>query len=136
MGTHDSNSVGALDDCISRNKSCGPNIGCVGVQALQVYCVGSPTYDTEAANQGGCMKKCGVCKGLGLLVVVGAINWGLVGILQFDLVAKLLGPMSTGSRVVYGLIGIAGLLKLVSCFKGCPKCCGSQPSGGQKASCC
>lgn len=69
------------------------------------------------------MTKCGVCKLTGGLVVIGAINWGLVGALQFDLVAKLLGSMTTASRVVYGLIGIAGLLKLCTCFKACPKCC-------------
>ncbi len=68
------------------------------------------------------MKNCGICKVVGLLVILGAINWGLVGILQVDLVAKLLGDMTTPSRVVYGLIGVAGLLKLISCIKDCPAC--------------
>ncbi len=48
-----------------------------------------------------------------LLVVVGAINWGLVGIAQFDLVAFLFGGQSaTVSRVVYSLVGIAGVALL------------------------
>lgn len=48
-----------------------------------------------------------------LLVVVGAINWGLVGIAQFDLVAFLFGGQSaTLSRVVYSLVGIAGVVLL------------------------
>ncbi len=46
-----------------------------------------------------------------VLVVVGAVNWGLVGLAQFDLVAALFGgSASIISRVVYSLVGIAGLL--------------------------
>ena len=46
-----------------------------------------------------------------VLVVVGAVNWGLVGLAQFDLVATLFGgSASVISRVVYSLVGIAGLL--------------------------
>jgi len=44
-----------------------------------------------------------------LLVVVGGLNWGLVGIFQFDLVATLFGDMSTLSRIVYSLVGVAAL---------------------------
>ncbi|SHF10871.1 DUF378 domain-containing protein [Clostridium fallax] len=44
-----------------------------------------------------------------LLVIVGAINWGLIGFFQFDLVAALFGNMSAFSRVIYALVGIAGL---------------------------
>jgi uncharacterized protein len=48
-----------------------------------------------------------------VLVVVGAVNWGLVGIAQFDLVAALFGGSSaTLSRVVYSLVGIAGVALL------------------------
>jgi uncharacterized membrane protein YuzA (DUF378 family) len=44
------------------------------------------------------------------LVVVGAVNWGLVGIAQFDLVAALFGGASSAlARIVYTLVGIAGL---------------------------
>jgi uncharacterized protein len=49
-----------------------------------------------------------------VLVVVGAVNWGLVGLAQFDLVATLFGgSASVISRVVYSLVGIAGLLLVV-----------------------
>ena len=49
-----------------------------------------------------------------VLVVVGAVNWGLVGIAQFDLVATLFGGSSAViSRVVYSLVGLAGLTLLV-----------------------
>ena len=63
---------------------------------------------------------CPVCKGVGLLVVIGAINLGLYGVFGFDLVANTLGVMTTGAKVVYGLIGVAGVMKLVSCFVKCP----------------
>ena len=43
------------------------------------------------------------------LIIVGAINWGLIGFLQFDLVRVLFGNMSTLSRIIYGLVGIGGL---------------------------
>ncbi|GLC29119.1 DUF378 domain-containing protein [Clostridium omnivorum] len=44
-----------------------------------------------------------------LLVIIGAVNWGLIGFFRFDLVAALFGDMSTFSRIVYALVGIAGL---------------------------
>ena len=44
-----------------------------------------------------------------LLVVIGAVNWGLIGFFRFDLVAALFGDMSGFSRVIYALIGLAGL---------------------------
>ncbi len=44
-----------------------------------------------------------------VLVIIGAINWGLIGLFQFDLVATLFGAMSILSRVVYGLVGLSGL---------------------------
>ena len=44
-----------------------------------------------------------------LLVIIGAINWGLIGFFQFDLVSALFGTMSTFTRIVFALVGIAGL---------------------------
>ena len=48
------------------------------------------------------------------LLVVGGLNWGLVGIAKFDLVAAIFGGMdfgetNAGSRVVYGLVGLAAV---------------------------
>lgn len=44
-----------------------------------------------------------------ILVIVGALNWGLIGLFNFDLVASLLGgPMSILSKIVYSLVGLAG----------------------------
>jgi len=42
-----------------------------------------------------------------VLVIVGGLNWGLVGILKFDLVATIFGDMSALSRVVYAIVGLA-----------------------------
>ncbi len=44
-----------------------------------------------------------------VLVIVGALNWGLVGLFNFDLVATIFGDMSFLSRVVYSLVGIAAV---------------------------
>ena len=43
------------------------------------------------------------------LVIVGAINWGLIGFFHFDLVAFIFGEMSWFSRIIYALVGISGL---------------------------
>lgn len=47
-----------------------------------------------------------------ILVVVGGLNWGLVGFLEFDLVAAIFGQMSMLSRIVYGLVGLSALYML------------------------
>ena len=44
-----------------------------------------------------------------VLIIIGAINWGLIGIFRFDLVATLFGEMSLLSRIIYTLVGIPGL---------------------------
>jgi len=48
-----------------------------------------------------------------LLVIIGAINWGLIGFFQFDLVAAIFGGQTAMlSRIIYGLVGIAGLYSI------------------------
>lgn len=49
------------------------------------------------------------------IAIIGALNWGLIGLFRFDLVAFLFGDMSWLSRIVYVLVGISGLY-LVSFF--------------------
>jgi uncharacterized protein len=44
-----------------------------------------------------------------VLVIVGGLNWGLVGLFGFDLVAAIFGTMSTLSRMVYSLVGLAAV---------------------------
>ena len=43
------------------------------------------------------------------IAIVGALNWGLVGVLSFDLVAFIFGEMSWLSRIVYTLVGLSGI---------------------------
>jgi uncharacterized membrane protein YuzA (DUF378 family) len=53
-----------------------------------------------------------------VLTIIGAINWGLIGFFQFDLVAAIFGGQDAAlSRIVYGLVGIAGLINLGLLFK-------------------
>ncbi len=51
-----------------------------------------------------------------ILVIVGALNWGLVGAFNFDLVATIFGSMTTISRIVYVLVGLGALYMLISAF--------------------
>lgn len=47
-----------------------------------------------------------------ILIIIGAINWGLLGFFHFDLVAAIFGNMSTFTRIIYSIIGIAGLYSI------------------------
>ena len=49
-----------------------------------------------------------------ILVIVGGLNWGLVGIANFDLVATIFGDMSTLSRVVYSLVGLGAIVLAIA----------------------
>ncbi|MBU5215040.1 MULTISPECIES: DUF378 domain-containing protein [Heyndrickxia] len=52
-----------------------------------------------------------------ILTIIGAINWGLIGFFQFNLVAAIFGDNTILSRIIYGLVGIAGLINLGLLFK-------------------
>lgn len=53
-----------------------------------------------------------------VLVIIGALNWGLIGLFGFDLVATLFGgPQAALSRIVYALVGLAGLWSLTFLFR-------------------
>ena len=71
------------------------------------------------SKQGCC---CKVCNVVGLFVIVGALNWGLVGAFNINLVEQLLGSIPKAVRIIYILVGLAGIIKIVSCFKSCPCC--------------
>ena len=51
-----------------------------------------------------------------ILTVIGALNWGLVGLLKFDLVAAVFGEMSLVTRTVYSIVGVSGLYTLLSIY--------------------
>lgn len=53
-----------------------------------------------------------------VLTIIGAINWGLIGFFRFDLVASLFGGSGSAlSRIIYGIVGVAGLINLGLLFK-------------------
>ena len=52
-----------------------------------------------------------------VLLVVGGLNWGLVGLFKFDLVAAIFGELSALARIVYAIVGISAVFVLVSALK-------------------
>lgn len=46
------------------------------------------------------------------LVIVGALNWLLVGLFKFDLVATIFGSMSLFTRIIYTLVGLGGIVSV------------------------
>lgn len=56
-----------------------------------------------------------------ILTIIGALNWGFIGFFQFDLVATIFGGQdSVVSRIIYALVGIAGIINLGLLFKSRP----------------
>jgi hypothetical protein len=49
-----------------------------------------------------------------ILVVIGALNWGLVGLFEFNLVAAIFGQLSAISRIIYVLVAVAGVYLLIT----------------------
>lgn len=53
-----------------------------------------------------------------VFTIIGAINWGLIGFFQFDLIAAIFGGQNSAlSRIIYGIVGIAGLVNLGLLFR-------------------
>jgi uncharacterized protein len=76
------------------------------------------------------MKKCGVHKLAFVLLVIGGLNWGLVGFFKWDLVQAIFGGWPWLVRVVYALVGLSALAMLGKrwckpCMGGC-KCAPGQ----------
>ena len=57
-----------------------------------------------------------------LLTVVGAVNWGLVGLLEFNLVNTLVGSWPTVEKLVYVLVGVSAVYVLVTHKDSCKMC--------------
>lgn len=71
------------------------------------------------------MKTCYVCILVKVLAGIGALNWLLVAFFNINLVTMILGDMTMPAKIVYGLVGVAGILTLVSIVKACPCGCKS-----------
>ena len=48
------------------------------------------------------------------VMVIGGLNWGLVGLFRFDLVAAIFGEMSSVSRIIYVLVGVATVYSAIA----------------------
>jgi uncharacterized membrane protein YuzA (DUF378 family) len=78
---------------------------------------------------------CTICKVVYALVIIGALNWGLIGIgdfmgRDFNVVYLLLGGFPTVESIVYILVGLAAVFKLINPCK-CGKDCGTdKPAAG------
>ena len=67
------------------------------------------------------MRSCTLCKIVGAIAIIGALNWGILALFNVNLVEQILGA-GMASRVVYILVGLSGVMLLVSYFYVCPAC--------------
>lgn len=65
---------------------------------------------------------CLCCKIVGAIAIIGALNWGLIGVANYNVVEHLLGVGTVATRIVYSLVGLSGLALLTSYFWTCPYC--------------
>ena len=64
---------------------------------------------------------CLFCKVVGIIAILGCLNWGLIGLSGTNLVDQITGG-GGAARAVYILVGLSGLALLASFFMTCPKC--------------
>ena len=87
-------------------------------------------------RSGGCLRcqASRLARGDAALVVIGAVNWGLVALAEFDLVAFVVGlqfgETNALSRVVYGLVGLSGLYHAARLLARRPSTATAQPARG------
>ena len=65
---------------------------------------------------------CLLCKIIGAIAIIGALNWGLVGVAGVNLVERVFGEATVITRAIYALVGLSGLALLASYFMVCPAC--------------
>jgi len=69
------------------------------------------------------MKSMGVvCWVSSVLLVVGGVNWGLIGVFHYNLVSHIFGEGSSVTRIVYGLVGLAALYTIWMLAVHCKDC--------------
>ncbi|OGI84096.1 hypothetical protein A2997_01185 [Candidatus Nomurabacteria bacterium RIFCSPLOWO2_01_FULL_36_10b] len=64
-----------------------------------------------------------------ILIIIGALNWGLVGIFNFDIIATIFGDMGVVTRIIYILVGVSALWMLVDMKSGSAGGCHCGQSG-------
>ena len=67
-------------------------------------------------------QSCVFCKLVGLIAIIGALNWGGIAVFHTNFVEQLSGFGTTLTRVIYGVVGLSGLALLASFFVVCPMC--------------
>ena len=67
-------------------------------------------------------QSCFFCKIVGAIAIIGALNWGLIGVLNVNLVTRFFGEATFIARAIYIVVGVSGLALLVSFFTVCPAC--------------
>ena len=65
---------------------------------------------------------CLFCKIVGLIAIIGCLNWAAVGFLHTNFVEQVFGMDTMITKIVYGLVGLSGLALLASFFMVCPAC--------------
>lgn len=65
---------------------------------------------------------CGCCKIVGIIAIIGALNWGSIGLTGNNFVEGIFGAESGVTTAIYILVGLSGLALLASFFIVCPKC--------------
>jgi uncharacterized membrane protein YuzA (DUF378 family) len=75
------------------------------------------TYETHEGTRGVARRFNALDWIAMVLLIIGGLNWGLVGLANFDLVAALFGDGSTLSRIVYILVGLSALYSLYTTSK-------------------
>lgn len=48
-----------------------------------------------------------------ILIIIGAINWGLIGFFEFDLISYFFGTLTAVTRIIFAVVGIAGIYSLI-----------------------
>ncbi len=64
-------------------------------------------------------QSCALCKIVGAIAIIGALNWGLIGLAQVNVVEQIFG---SAARWIYVLVGLSGIALLVSYVYICPAC--------------
>lgn len=65
---------------------------------------------------------CALCKIVGLIAIIGALNWGLIGLTGNNMVEQVFGAGTTLTKGIYILVGLSGIMLFLSFFIVCPKC--------------
>ena len=52
-----------------------------------------------------------------ILIIIGAINWGLIGFFEFDLISYVFGTLTAVTRIIFAVVGIAGIYSLILFWK-------------------